>query len=181
MGDSKPPNADFDLVDSYARRRGADIEIFLADPHADLQAATALTLSRSGDEVQVAMEPAQSPNGPVLVARVPADRLTNGRWTLHATSESGSKQISARLLLQGRRPVVLLWGAHGSATEVPERARPATPKEGVASLGGKVLDVAVSALPAERAQKIRGAARDAARADPGRRGPPGRGPTRVNR
>jgi hypothetical protein len=163
MGDSKPPNADFDLVDSYARRRGTDIEIVLADPHADLQAATALTLNRSGDEVQVAVKPAQSPNGHVLVARVPADRLTNGRWGMRATTDSGSKQISARLLLQGQRPVVLLWGAHASASEVPQRTRPATPKEGVASLGGKVLDAAVSALPAERAQKIRGAARDAAR------------------
>jgi hypothetical protein len=163
MGDSKPPNADFDLVDSYARRRGTDIEIILADPHADLQAATALTLRRFDSEVQAALETAQSPNGPVLVARVPADRLENGRWSAHVTSESGTKQISARLLVQGRRPVVLLWGAHGSATEVPVRTRPATSKEGAASIGGKVLDLAVSALPAERAGKIRQSARSAAR------------------
>jgi hypothetical protein len=165
MGDSRPPAAaDIDLVSSYARRRGQDIEIVLADPKTELpQTPVRLTLTRGRRTVEASGQLADDAPGRRLTVRAPGDRFSDGIWalTLHA-GPSTTEQIDARLLVQGRRPLVLLWGATGAPSLVPKRTQRRASAR-VITKASHAFDAALSVLPEERARKVRAQAHAAAR------------------
>src|SRR3954454_15049936 len=164
MGDSLPPPAEFDLVDSFARLRGADAEIVLGDPKTELIGVEqTVRLAQGKRRIDAAAEMSESPVGRRLTVRVPRNRLSNGVWSLRVVHADGSvAPLAARLLVQGRRPLVLLWGAQGKTSQVPA-GRPSDVKRRVATTGARVLDRALTVLPDEKAARVRKQVRTAAR------------------
>jgi hypothetical protein len=179
VGDSLPPPAGIDLVGSFARQTGADAELVLWEPKMDGPIAT-VQLRKGNRSVDGLVEALDDESGRRLVARVPRAKLSDGIWSVTAQSASGQDEpIDARLLVQARRPLVLLWGGQTTRSRTP-KPRPAvasvrsTPagqapaalpplRHQIAAAGGRFLDRRLAALPAERADKLRGAARRAAR------------------
>jgi hypothetical protein len=164
MGDSLPPPAEFDLVDSFARLRGADVEIVLAEPKTELLESTVTVRLRQGARsADGTGEVTTGPTGRRLTVRIPRADLADGIWSLQVRrGDDTVAPLAARLLVQGRRPVVLLWGAKGNASATPKpQRRDAVAR--VASVGGRALDRALTVLPDERARQVRGQARKAAR------------------
>lgn len=160
MGDSLPPPAEFDLVDSYARLRGATAEIVLAEPKTDLSGGSLTVRLSLGASVVTA--PAEA-DGARLTVRIPRAQLTDGTWSLSVIRPDGAEApLAARLLVQGRRPLVLLWGAKPAKTQLPP-GRAAGSKKRVAKAAGHALDRALTVLPPEKAEKVRGQARRKAR------------------
>ena len=135
MGNSKPPKAQFDLIGSYARRRGNDVEIVLADPVDEISSVTEFTLRRAGRDITVPVSlVGGSPNR--LVGRLPRTQLSDGIWNIRRDAAGGDEfRLGARLLVQGERPLVLLLGAEGPRSVVP-KARPVVP---VPSLARRVV------------------------------------------
>jgi hypothetical protein len=164
MGNSPPPPAEFDLVDSFARLRGDDVEIVLAEPKTDIAAdGASLRLQKSGPSVSAPAQLVES-GGRRLTARVPRGRLGNGIWSLAVVHADGSvAPLAARLLVQGPRPVVLLWGAEAGPTEEPRRRGSTGGRSGAVHAGGRVLDRALAPLPDAQAERIRRGIRRAAR------------------
>ena len=66
--------------------------------------------------------------------------------------------MAARLLVQGQRPLVLLWG---QAAIMP--ARPRTARRAAAKQAGRMLDKALTVLPDDKARQIRSQVRRTAR------------------
>ncbi len=165
MGDSLPPPAAFDLISSFARVVGADIEIVLADPKVELAGTTVNVGLRRGGQVVVAPGTTeQRASGVRVVVRVPRDSVTDGTWTLSIERESApSERIDARLLVQGVRPVVLLWGAQDPRSIVPKPRKAPTPRRRAAAAAGHALDRALVVLPEDQAKRLRAGARTAAR------------------
>ena len=169
MGDSLPPPAAIDLVGSYARRRGAEVEVVLAAAPLALTDGAVVTFARGGRTVVgrgAVTEPAGVRTFTVRAAR---DRFADGVWALTVTTETGAaERIDARLLVQGDRPLVLLWGAAGRPSVVPKasgspaKASVARRKQAAAA-GGRVLERALSVLPEPQAKALRGRARTVAR------------------
>src|SRR4051794_26554073 len=128
MGDSMPPPTTFDLVESFARRRGGDVEIVLAEPKADIATSSAtVQLRRGSATVRAAAELVTDADGRRLIIRAPRERFTDGIWTLQLLEDGEVVQgLAARLLVQGQRPLVLLWGAKARATRLPPVRRPRT-------------------------------------------------------
>jgi hypothetical protein len=156
MGDSLPPPAEFDLVDSFARLRGTDVEIVLAEPRTDLTASGGLTvrLTQGRTPVDAPAEAADTAAGRRLTVRVPRSRLTDGTWSLAVVRPGGDvAPLAARLLVQGRRPLVLLWGAKGARTHEPPARTGARGR--VVSAGSRGFDQLVGLLPPERAATAR--------------------------
>lgn len=128
MGKSLPPKATIDLVASYARLRGGDVEIVLAEPVDLVEGETWAELRRLRVDrtVRASLELRSSEHGRRYVVTCPRAELEDGRWgiTLHGAGQS--QKIDARLLVQGDRPLCLLWGARAGASTppVPFRARP---------------------------------------------------------
>ncbi len=164
MGDSLPPPAEFDLVGSYARRRGSDVEIVLADPKTEVRGAVVVRLSRGKRTVEASGSLADDPGGRRLVVHAPRSALGDGNWTLTLLAADGSPEpLAARLLVQGQRPLVLLWGAKDKPTVEPaDRAVPSA-KRRAAKTAGRALDQVLRVLPDEQATKVRASARHAAR------------------
>jgi hypothetical protein len=164
LGDSLPPPAEFDLVDSFARLRGSDAEIVLADPKTDLSGAgTLVRLEMGGQRVQAAAETPDSR----LVVRVPRSRLSDGIWSIavvRAGSDGGESvaPLAARLLVQGARPLVLLWGAKGGKSQAPT-GRAGDVKQRLLRGGADALDRALTVLPPDRAAEVRRRIRSGAR------------------
>lgn len=176
MGNSLPPPAAIDLVGSYARRRGDEVEIVLWEPELTARPGR-LVLTRGSSAVESSVELVDDAIGRRLVARAARDQLTNGIWALALHSEGGDVEpVAARLLVQGDRPLVLLWGARSARSLVPP-ARPAAPAapaapagpstptgtQRLAHAGGRALDRALSVLPENRAAMLRSRARTVAR------------------
>lgn len=165
MGDSLPPPAGFDLVGSYARRRGSDVEIVLAEPKSEiLDSSVVVRLARGKKSVEATGALADEPGGRRLVVRAPRAALSDGNWTLTLRGHDGSPEpLAARLLVQGERPVVLLWGAKDKASLQPANRSALSTKQRAAATAGRALDRALTLLPDEQAKKIRSGARTAAR------------------
>jgi hypothetical protein len=163
MGDSLPPPAEFDLVDSFARRRGDDVEVVLADPKTELIGADhAVVLRRGQAAVEAIGQFADSGTTRRLTIRAPRSRFANGTWSLAVRRPDGREApLAARLLVQGERPLVLLWGAKGGRSETPPAHTGA--RRRALSTGRRVLDRALSRLPEARAAQVRGQVRLAAR------------------
>jgi hypothetical protein len=162
MGNSMPPPAAFDLVDSFVRRRGTEIELVLANAKLEESVSTPDVILAQGSKTVTATGVlTTSGKERHLVARAPRASLVDGVWTIAVQTSAEDKQMmQARILVQGQRPLVLLWGAKHGETTQPKRV---TPKQRLAATGGKALDVGLSLLPPSRAQSIRVAARNRAR------------------
>ena len=166
MGSSLPPTAAIDLVSSYARRRGADVEIVLAKPKLSHgNQGLSLTLGKARVSVPASAELVEHDGEQRLVARAPRSRLTDGTWSLvlKTAGADGSERVDARLLVQGDRPLVLLWGATGKSSRLPDRHSRLTRTRRVAAVGGAALDRVLEVLPPERAATVRAGARTFAR------------------
>jgi hypothetical protein len=163
MGSSAPPPATIDLVDSYARLRADMAEIVLADPQTGPFAEATVILRDGKRTARGTATFVDDHRGRRVVGTVRRDALRDGTWTIAVESGDEPAQIDARLLVQGRRPLVLLWGAKGmpSMTPIPH-GRPAAGRR-AATVAGKALDRALAPLPAERAARIRSTARRVAR------------------
>ena len=163
MGNSLPPPASFDLVDSVARTRDGDVELVLANPTIDdLASPPVLVLKQGKRTLEAAGALVGEPDERRLTVRAPRARVTDGIWSIAAKTASGGQQpIQARLLVQANRPLVLLWGA-----KTPDRTEP-EPRTGVrhaAASAGVALDRVLSVLPPDKAVGLGERARRAARA-----------------
>lgn len=155
MGNSAPPPATIDLVGSYARLRGADAELVFWAPQV-AHRATVLTLTKGQSRASGTAQFLDDEAGQRLVARVPRSSLTDGIWALRLDGENGEDNlVEARLLVQGARPLVLLWGGTGTKSEVPKAGRAPTSKRRAILAGERVVDRALQVLPAEQAIKVR--------------------------
>lgn len=128
MGLSLPPKASIDLVGSYARLRGDRVEIVLAEPVdvLDGEAWAELWQLRGKDRVRADLELVTEGEARKYVVTCPRSDLSDGRWGLSLNSAEESQRVNARLLVQGARPLCLLWGARAGASRppVPYRDRP---------------------------------------------------------
>ncbi|VXC14279.1 hypothetical protein [Nocardioides sp. AX2bis] len=123
MGSSLPPAAAADLVNSYARRVADDVELVLDGTTARPGPDDTVVLRRG--EHHLTAVPTVSGSGDVrrLVARFPRADLTDGTWKVRLRTPDGPLPLGCRLLVQGERPVVLLWGDEAAPSR-PSRARP---------------------------------------------------------
>ncbi|WP_157551281.1 hypothetical protein, partial [Nocardioides jensenii] len=71
MGDSRPPAAVIDLVDSYARRRDGRVEIVLANPEFPVGAGAALVLRQDTRTIKAPARLVEDASGRRLVATLP--------------------------------------------------------------------------------------------------------------
>ena len=110
------------LVNSYGRRRGELVEVVLADPSPSLTSGRAvMVLRRGGPDGQRLRAPAQlldDARGRRLVAAFPADALADGQRRLIVRAGGQRTPPGVRLLVQGRRPTVLLWGDRPTRAQV---------------------------------------------------------------
>lgn len=158
MGNSLPPPAAIDLVGSFARRRGSAIEIVLWEPKL-AETSGALLLKKGRRTVESPVKLIEDAAGRRLLARTPGGKLTDGIWSMRLRAATGNDEpVGARLLVQGERPVVLLWGAASKPSDVPRSGR-----RKAAAAVGRTLDRAVSVLPPEHAVQVRSSIRKAAR------------------
>ena len=165
MGNSLPPPAAFDLISSFARQRGSDIEITLAEPKLDLPASEVpLTLRRGEEIVHATGRVEQGVGGARLIVRLPRSAVSNGRWALSLERADGAREpIAARLLVQGARPLVLLWGARNPKSVEPAPRRGVATRRQGAAVAGRALDRVLTVLPEDKATSVRSNARTIAR------------------
>ena len=166
MGLSLPPPATLDLVGSYARRRDGQVELVLA--RSDLPASTGplvVRLTKGTQAVTGTATVQEHGEGTDVIGHVPAAALRDGVWQIGLGGEGDDEfaPVTARLLVQGARPVVLLWGEKGTASRVPAgRPTPSVARR-VATVGGRAVDTGLRALPAARAEQVRSTLRRVAR------------------
>ena len=120
MGNSQPPPTQVDLVDSYARLVGDEVEIVLADPALDVPADGIVVLRQGKRRRDARHRLVEDEAGRRLVARIERARLGDGIWALRLRTSEGSTHWGCRLLVQGRRPLVLLWGSSSPASTLPD-------------------------------------------------------------
>lgn len=158
MGQSLPPPATLDLVGSFARRNGSDVDLLLA--RSDLPNSTGalvVHLARGSKSVTGTASVRESGEGSDVVAKVPAKHLSDGTWTIRlgVKGDDETVPVTARLLVQGQRPVVLLWGEKDPKSAVPTSRGASTVARRVAVSGSKVLDAGLKVLPDPAAAKVR--------------------------
>ena len=167
MGQSLPPPATLDLVGSFARRNGPAVDLLLA--RSDLPSSTGplvVHLARGSHAVTGTASVRQTSTGTDVVASVPAKHLTDGTWSIRlgVDGDDETVPVSARLLIQGERPVVLLWGEKAGKTALPVARRGSgTVARRVARGGSKALDAGLKGLPEPAATKVRSTVRKVAR------------------
>ena len=112
MGDSRPPgSAPVNLVNSYALRRAGQVEVVLADPAPPLDSDDAVMFLRAGPKrVRSRASLVDDARGRRLVASFPDDDLADGQYRVVVRVSDTRTRPGVRLLVQGERPVVLLWG-----------------------------------------------------------------------
>lgn len=159
MGNSKPPKATFDLIDSYAHLVGDDVRIVLHEPRFDIAEPAALRLIQGKRQRQAEVRVTDGATGRHVVATISRDGLTDGTWNLRLRTEDRNARLNVRLLVQGDRPLVLLWGAE----PLPSRLPVPHPRGGVAAAvaarGQDLARKALTRLPDERAEAVRRAVR----------------------
>jgi hypothetical protein len=165
MGLSLPPPATLDLVGSFARRRGDVVELVLA--RSDLPSTSGpivVRLTNGSSVVTGAAQVRSAAEGSDVVGSVPARALQDGVWGIGLGAEGDDEfaPVTARLLVQGARPVVLLWGEKGTTSKAP-RAASRGARSQVMATGSKALDAGLKALPAELAAQVRAGIRKVAR------------------
>ncbi|GAA1923589.1 hypothetical protein GCM10009737_26530 [Nocardioides lentus] len=176
MGKSAPPPAPFDLVNSYARLRGESVELVLNGPKAPgIEQCTEAVLRKGGTKVVGRAVVDDGPLGRRVVVTVGRDLLADGRWVVRLRGGDGDPVATrTRLLVQGDRPVVLLWGGSDPESRLPvprDRSTAAGSASGAGSdvratvvrAGSRALDAALSPLPPQRRDRARQGARRVAR------------------
>jgi hypothetical protein len=123
---SKPPAAEIDLVDSYARRVGDEVELSLARPAMEVPDGAVIVLRADGGRHAEEPEMTDDAGGRRLVARLPRAALGDGTYVVRLRTADGSLRLGCRLLVQGERPLVLLWGDKTPPSTLPV-SRPAPP------------------------------------------------------
>jgi hypothetical protein len=104
---------------------------------------------------------------------VPESEVGDGVWLLGLGRPSAEvpSPVTARLLIQGRRPVVLLWGPTIDKPKAKAAKKPATKGTKaaptlagrIAKGGSKALDAGLRPLPDKQAVRIRDTARKIAK------------------
>ncbi|MBM9461038.1 hypothetical protein JK386_14145 [Nocardioides sp. zg-536] len=148
MGDSLPPKATVDLVGSYARRRGDRAEIVLSEPKEVVDGQGWAVLRRKDLEVSADLRLVTDERGRRYVVSCENAQLADGRWALILCGEDGQRQrVNARLLVQGERPLCLLWG-----TRPPESTKPIRHRDRPVVIPAPAGGPAPAAAPAARTQ-----------------------------
>lgn len=157
MGNSRPPAAVIDLVDSYARRRDGRVEIILANPETSIGANPFLVLRQEGRKVKAPARLVEDASGRRLVATVPPRKSLRGTWQIALRSDSESPvRVQARLLVQGpKRPVVLLWGRNAAPSRLPDPKRAEAPAPQPTGVARAAAHKVLSVLPEGRAEQVR--------------------------
>ena len=162
---TSPEPAAIDYVDSHARLRGDDVELVLCGLTGDVGDRPAIVLSRAGSTISAPGQVRVTGETREVRARTSRKGLSDGYWKIALVGDE-SRAVDARLLVQGARPVVLVLGATAPSSVVPSgpaEIESLTTRQKAARAGGKVLDGALSVLPAESAAKARRRARSLAR------------------
>lgn len=156
MGNSKPPAAVIDLVDSYACRHDGQVQIVLVDPQAPIGEKPVIVMRRGNDRLKAPAQLIEDERGRRLVALVPRGRRLRGTWKLKLVSEGHPRvRLQARLLVQGpHRPVVLLWGHRSDTSRLPE-PHPRESEETHDGAPRRLASKAVSMLPEGTADQLR--------------------------
>ena len=141
MGSSQPPATEVDLVDSYARLVGGEVEVVLADPGPGIR-DRATAILRGRNVVQRGhLTLLDEDNGRRGVVRFERSTLVDGQYAVLLEAGADERPLGCRLLVQGARPLVLLWGAEGPESRLPvPHRRPLarrTPVQRVRSLAGR--------------------------------------------
>ncbi len=160
MGDSKPPKATFDLIDSYANLDGDDVRIVLNDPQFEIDEPAHLLLIHGMMRRRAEAVVGEGPSGRQVIAKFPRRALSDGTWRVRLRSGERNSRLNVRLLVQGKRPLVLLWGAKALPSELPApHPRPASPAvKAVATAsatGRKVGRKVLTKLPEQPANALR--------------------------
>ncbi len=141
MGSSRPPAADVDLVDSYARQLGGEVELVLASPGPEVGDGATLVLRRGDASHRGTLGLLDDDGGRRGVVRFGRSALTDGQYTVLLADGADERPLGCRLLVQGARPLVLLWGAEASKSRLPvphERPQAGrTPVRRARSLAGR--------------------------------------------
>jgi hypothetical protein len=154
VGQSDPPVADVDLVDSFARLVGGEVEVVLADPGPVVADGSTVVL-RGRDGVQRgSLALRDGDRGRHGVVRFERPALTDGQYAVCLEVGGEERPLGCRLLVQGARPLVLLWGAEAlpSRLPVPHRRSPLgrRPVQRVRSLLGRARGDLSRRLPGAR-------------------------------
>jgi hypothetical protein len=141
VGMSKPPATGVDLVDSYARLVGREAEVVLADPDPGIGDGATVVLRGPSSVHRGTLTVIDGDRGRRGVVRFERSTLTDGQYAVLLEADTDERPLGCRLLVQGERPLVLLWGAEAPASRlpVPHRRRLArrTPVQRVRSLAGR--------------------------------------------
>lgn len=141
MGSSKPPAAEVDLVDSCARLVGGDVEVLLADPGPGIGDGATVVLRGRGGVHRGTLTLVDGDRGRRGVVRFERSALTDGQYAVRLEADSDERPLGCRLLVQGARPLVLLWGAEAPKSRLPvPHRRPLarrTPVQRVRSIAGR--------------------------------------------
>ncbi len=141
MGSSRPPAADVDLVDSYARQVGGEVEVVLASPGPEIADGATVVLRRREASFRGTLGLLDDDGGRRGVVRFGRSALTDGQYAVLLADGADERPLGCRLLVQGARPLVLLWGAEASKSRLPvphERPQAArTPVQRARSLAGR--------------------------------------------
>jgi hypothetical protein len=119
VGSSRPPAADVDLVDSYARQVGREVEVVLASPGPEIADGATVVLRRRDASFRGTLGLLDGDGGRRGVVRFGRSALTDGQYAVLLADGPDERPLGCRLLVQGARPLVLLWGAEASKSRLP--------------------------------------------------------------
>jgi hypothetical protein len=119
VGSSRPPAADVDLVDSYARQVGGEVEVVLASPGPEVADGATIVLRRRDASHRGTLGLLDGDGGRRGVVRFGRSALTDGQYAVLIADGPDERSLGCRLLVQGARPLVLLWGAEASKSRLP--------------------------------------------------------------
>ncbi|WP_457206232.1 hypothetical protein [Nocardioides sp. P5_C9_2] len=154
MGQSDPPVAEVDLVDSFARLVGGEVEVVLADPGPVIADGVTVVLRGESGVRRGTLALVDDDRGRRGAVRFERSTLTDGTYAVCLEGAGDERPLGCRLLVQGARPLVLLWGAEAlpSRLPTPHRRSPLgrRPVQRVRSLLGRAKGDLSRRLPGAR-------------------------------
>jgi hypothetical protein len=135
MTESRPPCSRIDHVASHVRLRDGQIELEIVEPQVAISRRhPKLTLRRGRQRVDVRADFIKSDVRRTVSATIPRNDLSDGIWRM-VLRPGGNRRtrLDARLLVQGQRPLVLLWGAEAQPSHVPPLETKTSPARRVRS------------------------------------------------
>jgi len=121
MTKSKPPPSRIDHVASHVRLLDGQVELEIVEPQVEIvRRHPKLTLRRGRQRVDVRADFIKNDVLRTVYATIPRADLGDGVWSM-VLRPGGNRptRLDARLLVQGQRPLVLLWGAEAAPSRVP--------------------------------------------------------------